>query len=333
MKLARPTHWASRNLKSWLLYPLSLVFMSLARLRYLFYRTGVLSSWDAPVPVVVVGNIVVGGAGKTPLVLALAKLLQNQSYSVGIVSRGYGGSTGSMPVVVAPDSDPAVVGDESIMLAARSGLPVVVCTKRVSAVQLLLSYSACDIVLCDDGLQHYALKRDLEIAVVDSEYLYGNQFCLPAGPLREPVARLASVDLVVQSGRDRLSPGYELQGSTLVNLADQSLTRTLESFSGGAVHAVAGIGSPQRFFDFLTSQGLTLYEHAKADHAVYQRSDLEFDDDLPVILTEKDAVKCRQFGFRNCWYLPVYAVLDQQIEHKFLSSAARVTSEKKALAN
>lgn len=283
------------------------------------YRRGLLPSWCSPVPVVVVGNITVGGAGKTPLVIALSELLINSGYSVGIVTRGYGGTNGNIPVIATAESDPSVVGDESVLLARRTNAPVAVSTNRVAAVKHLIANTELDCILCDDGLQHYALKRDIEIAVIDAEYLFGNRFCLPAGPLREPVNRLNSVDMTVYSGASRASDGYSLVGDHLVNVCDGADIKPIVSLQGKSVHAVAGIASPGNFYQFLRSNNIEIIPHEFGDHADYERDDLLFNDELPVVMTEKDMVKCVGFDLQNCWYVPVTAELDDSVVSRFTS--------------
>lgn len=312
MMLHRPAFWAEKSIVSLLLWPVSLVFRSIAFLRRFAFKKGLLSSWRSPVPVVIIGNISVGGAGKTPLVIALSELLTYAGYSIGIVTRGYGGKSGA-PVVATSSSDTSLVGDESVLIARRTGLPVVVSKSRVAAVQHLISSHSIDCVLCDDGLQHYKLERDLEIAVVDADYRFGNGFCLPSGPLREPLARLNKVDFTVYSGSDRIEAGYSLVGDELVSIGDEAKRQSLEELSGSAVHAVAGIASPEKFYKHLRRYGIEVIEHPFADHAIYDRTDLEFQDNVPVVMTEKDMVKCRDFKLDSAWYLPVTASLDDEL--------------------
>lgn len=319
MKLSVPGYWRERTPVSWLLYPVSLLFRLLVKLRRQAYQCGLLRTWRSPVPVIVVGNITVGGAGKTPLVIALCGLLSMRKLRVGIVTRGFAGRATQQPVMVKAESDPALAGDEAVLLAIRCMADVVACKSRVLAVRHLLSLGGYDVILSDDGLQHYALDRDFEIAVVDAGFGFGNEFCLPAGPLREPVARLSTVDIVVYSGTDRQQPGYFLSGEKLINVADPAKTMSLASLRGEHVHAVAGIAAPDRFFRSLRAQGLQVKEHPFPDHAAFSRSDFEFDDDLPVILTEKDMVKCTGYGLLNCWYLPVDVVFDDAMQDELNS--------------
>ena len=280
-------------------------------LRRALYRARLLPRHRIPVPVLVVGNIAVGGTGKTPLVLWLAGFLASRGWRPGVVCRGYGGQASRWPQQVRADSDPAMVGDEAVLLASRSGCPVVACgPRRVQAARALAELAECDLVISDDGLQHLALDRDLEIAVVDGERRHGNGRCLPAGPLREPAGRLRSVDLVVSNGpAARGEFAMSLVPGPAVSLEDPALRRSLADFRGTRVHAVAGIGHPARFFGLLTTRGLAVEEHAFPDHHPFSAADIRFEDGLPVLMTEKDAVKCRRFAGPGHWYLPVVAEL------------------------
>lgn len=314
--LARqPAFWQSRGLPAWLLWPLSLLFQLLARLRRECYASGRCASWRAPVPVVVIGNINVGGAGKTPLTLAIAQMMTENGVKPGIVTRGYRGRSAVWPLSVSVDSSAELAGDEALLLARRSGVPVVAAPDRVAAVKRLLEQHRCDLVLSDDGLQHYRLQRDAEIVVVPAAGEFGNRFCLPAGPLREPVSRLDGVDLVVHSGEQRQSAGYRLQPEPqLTGVCDWQASLDPAKLPSPAVHAVAGIAHPTAFFATLRDMGLQPVEHPFADHHHYTAADLLFADQLPVVMTEKDAVKCSDFDLPNLWYLRVHAVLDASIE-------------------
>jgi tetraacyldisaccharide 4'-kinase len=299
--------WYGERPPGWLL-PLAYLYQTVSVARRRLYRAGWLASERLPVPVVVVGNISVGGVGKTPLAIWLVETLRAAGYRPGVVSRGYGGRPGQGPQRVGPDSDPALVGDEPLLIARRAACPVAVAPRRAEAAALLLD--ECDVLVADDGLQHYALARDVEIAVLDGLRRHGNGACLPAGPLREPVSRLAEVDLLVCNGGQIQSGEYAmaLLGDTAVNLAD-GRRRPLAEFSG-PVHALAGIGHPQRFFAHLRQAGLALDERPLPDHHAFTQADLEFGDDLPVLMTEKDAVKCTALADARHWAVPVQARLD-----------------------
>ncbi|HEX4882897.1 MAG TPA: tetraacyldisaccharide 4'-kinase, partial [Casimicrobiaceae bacterium] len=281
------------------LWPLALLFRAVVALRRALYAAGVLRSERAPVPVVVVGNLAVGGAGKTPLVVALAAALAARGRRPGIVSRGYGGTVRGVREV-RPGDDPAIVGDEPLLLAA-TGHPVVVGRDRPAAVRALLAaHPACDVVVCDDGLQHYALARDVEIAVVDASRGLGNGLVLPAGPLREPAARLARVDavvtLVAADGEGRSAPPRETTMTHVPagfrNLADPSRAVDPAAWAGRRVHAIAGIGHPQRFFDLLARLGVRATPHPFDDHHAFTPDDLALPDADVIVMTAKDAVKC-----------------------------------------
>ncbi len=280
------------------------------------YSTGILSSTRLAVPVVIVGNITVGGTGKTPLIIALCEMLTQKGLKVGVVSRGYGARIEGEHTVL--DNDPVdISGDEPLLIKQRTGCDVVTGINRVAAARQLHAESACDLILSDDGMQHYRLGRDIEIAVIDADRKFGNGFCLPAGPLREPVSRLKQVDMQITHGATDNDYQFELEITEAVNLVTNE-RRQLAAFSGSQVHAVAGIGHPQRFFDQLRSKGLTLNEHAFADHYRYNKTDLEFNDDLPVLMTEKDAVKCSLFQNQNLWSVPATASLSDAFKNDFL---------------
>jgi tetraacyldisaccharide 4'-kinase len=295
---------------------LSLIFGAVAGIRRLGYRLGVWRIQRFPVPVIVVGNITVGGTGKTPLVTWLAQHLRRLGWRPGIVSRGYGGKATQWPQQVRADSDPTSVGDEAVMLAALTGRPMCVGPDRPAAVQALLAHTDANIVISDDGMQHYALARDLEIAVIDGERRLGNGFLLPAGPLREPKSRLDRVDLVVVNGQGREGEfSMKLFQPSVRALADDS-TMDISELAGRAVHAIAGIGNPQRFFQLLTRHGIEVEPHPFPDHHPFDAQDLEFDDDLPILMTEKDAVKCRRLPCRDCWVVHVDAQPDAGFVHR-----------------
>jgi len=297
-------YWQSRNLLAWVLLPLSWLYCGVAALRRAGYRSGMLVSRSLPVPVMVVGNISVGGTGKTPLVLWLAGRLRELGYRPGILTRGYGGSPERRSREVRGDSDPADVGDEAVLLARHAGCPVLAGPERVESGRLLVENYGCDLIISDDGLQHYALNRDLEIAVIDGRRRFGNGFCLPAGPLRERPARLRSVDLVVTNGSaEHDGLWMELTAQRAVNLADPSAVKSLETFRGKRVTAVAGVGNPDRFFAMLRGLGLEIQERPFPDHYRFRLQDLEGLDGT-VLMTEKDAVKCEKFAGPNCWYVP-----------------------------
>lgn len=301
--------WYENRPPPWWALPVATLYRAITSGRRALYRHGWKRSERLPVPVIVVGNITVGGAGKTPLVIALVEALRARGFKPGVVSRGYGGSA-QAPMLLAEAPDPRVVGDEPALIKLRTGAPVAIGRDRPQAARLLLE-SGADVVIADDGLQHYALARDVEICVVDGARRFGNARLLPAGPLREPLSRLDGVDFIVCNGGEPRSgeAPMHLQAGSVIALGDPSRVRELESFSSQRVHAVAAIGNPARFFAMLRGYGIELIEHSLPDHHAYVESDLAFGDDLPVLVTEKDAVKCRGFALGNVWVIPVRAEL------------------------
>jgi tetraacyldisaccharide 4'-kinase len=303
--------WYTRHPISMALAPLGWLYRALGATRKAAYTSGLLSSYHAEVPIVVVGNITSGGTGKTPLVIWLVDYFRSLGYSPGVVARGYRGRAKRWPQQVRPDSDPTVVGDEPIVIARRARCPVAVGPRRGEAVDALLRYADCDIVISDDGLQHYALERNYEIAVIDGVRRMGNGRCLPAGPLREPASRLDSVDLIVTNGiagRGEFAMKYV---ATHARSIDGSEQIELSKFDPKQVHAVAGIAHPERYFSMLRSKGFRVIAHSFRDHARFRQSDLEFGDDLPIIMTEKDAIKCEHLDLPRCWYVPITASLPE----------------------
>ena len=310
--------WYSRY-PVWFFIPFAWLFWLLSGLRQALYTLGVLGITPLRSPVVVVGNISVGGTGKTPFTVWLATALTGKGHKVGIVTRGYGGAS-SRPMLVTPDSDTQLVGDEAVLLARRTGLPVASAADRPAAVELLASRYTLDVILSDDGLQHYRMPRAMEIVLLDGERGLGNRWLLPAGPLRETEHRLETVDLVVikRTGMARFSwPDafyMPLTVATAVSLADGKRV-PLSEFTGQAVHAVAGIGNPEQFFSTLGQAGLQVKGHPLPDHAVLQAADLDFPGTAPVFMTEKDAVKCRGMALTRHWYVEAaadFAPADQE---------------------
>lgn len=291
----------------WWTWPLTAAYGTLTALRRGLYRAGVLRAVRLPVPVVVIGNLTAGGTGKTPLTIALAAALCERGWHPGVVSRGHGGSERG-PLLLGDAPDPRAVGDEPCLIRA-SGVPVAIGRDRPAAAALLVA-AGCDVVIADDGLQHYRLARDLEICVIDGVRRFGNGHLLPAGPLREPLHRLARVDLrVCNDGKPEAGEhAMRLVGDEVVALADEC-RRPLITFTGQRVHAVAAIGNPARFFAALRDAGIDVVEHAFADHHAFVAGDLAFGDAAPVLMTDKDAVKCAGFVQPDWWRVPVRAVL------------------------
>lgn len=298
--------WYAGSPWLWLLRPLEWLFRGLAALRRGYWLKGPGRPWRAPVPVVVVGNITVGGTGKTPVVIALVEALQARGWRAGVVSRGYGASPDArFPHRVSADSLATQCGDEPLLIHRRTGAPCVVAPDRVAAVQALLAEDDVDLVICDDGLQHYRLYRDMEILVVDARRGLGNGWCLPAGPLREPTWRLQRAQWVLYRGGEDLDTGvrYRVEGLyALVGEAPPPAT-------GAEVCAVAGIGQPEQFFATLREQGYQVRPVIFPDHHAYTAAELSALGDAPLIMTEKDAVKCRAFAAPGQWFLRISADL------------------------
>ncbi|BAP40710.1 tetraacyldisaccharide 4'-kinase [Pseudomonas sp. 21LCFQ02] len=293
-----------------LLRPLELLYRRVVNRKRARFLAGEGGIYRASVPVVVVGNITVGGTGKTPMILWLIEHCRQRGLRVGVVSRGYGATPPSLPWRVRAEQSAAQAGDEPLLIVQRSGVPLVIDPDRGRAVQALLDTEPLDLILSDDGLQHYRLARDLELVLIDAARGLGNRRCLPAGPLREPVERLQSVDALLYNGAqaDREDGfGFTLQPSALVNLRSGQRVGVEHFAAGQAVHAVAGIGNPQRFFTTLEGLNWRPVPHAFADHAVFTAEALDFSPALPLVMTEKDAVKCRAFAAADWWYLAVDA--------------------------
>jgi len=303
--------WYGRHPAALVLTPLAWIYRAVIAARKAAYSSGLLSSYATEVPIIVVGNITTGGTGKTPLVIWLVAYLKSIGYTPGVVARGYRGRAKKWPQQVRPDSDPAVVGDEPIVVARRARCPVAVGPRRADAVEALLQHAQCDVIISDDGLQHYALARHFEIVVVDGVRRFGNGRCLPAGPLREPLSRLKAADMIVTNGiagRGEFSMKYI--ATHLLEVGGDGVVE-IERFAPREVHAVAGIAHPDRFFSMLRARGFRVHPHPFRDHARFTKSDFEFGDDLPVVMTEKDAVKCEHLGVPQCWYIPITAELPE----------------------
>lgn len=324
--------WYTKNRFSFLLLPLTCVYLLFFHLHKLIYRLRIKKVFHAPVPVLCVGNITVGGTGKTPLTIALAKILLANGFRPGVISRGYKAKSKGFPQVVQPDSDALIVGDEPLLIYRKTLCPVVVSPKRSEAIGLLLRKFDCDIIIADDGLQHHALHRDLEIILVDGDRQFGNRYCLPAGPLRESTNRLLTTDfLLVNGGTNAMQTALERQFSVscyklqlsighIYNLADPSLIKEAAYFTSKKVYAVAGIGHPERFFNSLRSLGITFVKKVFPNHHAYRERDFSFCSNEDVILmTEKDAVKCQHFVNANYWVLPVTGELSVDFIEDFMT--------------
>ena len=312
--------WSGKSPLYLLLLPLSWLYGLISNLIRYSYKSGLKESWRAPVPVVVVGNLTAGGNGKTPVVIWLVETLQQHGFRVGVVSRGYGGKAESYPLVLTAETLAAQAGDEPVLIFQRTGAAVAVSPVRSDAVKALLAAYELDVIITDDGLQHYALQRDVEIVVVDGVRRFGNGHWLPAGPMRERQARLRSVDTVITNGGTALAGELSmvLQPGKAVNLVTGE---QLDAARLKNVVAMAGIGHPPRFFATLKQLGVDLQkEIAFADHQAYSPEQISgvVQTDQPLLMTEKDAVKCRSFAQPNWWYLPVEAKIQGLQTEKLL---------------
>lgn len=317
--------WESLTLWHILLIPISWLFGAVVWLRKWLYQLGWLKSYRLPVPVIIVGNITVGGTGKTPFVIWLAAQLKQQGYSPGVICRGYGG-TASQVLEVFSHSNPNEAGDEPVLIAKRTQCPVFVGADRVAAGQLLLkNHPQCNIILSDDGLQHYRLQRDFEIALVNTDDAFGNGQLLPAGPLREKNARLRKVDAIVESGPNRTNQinmphifNMQLSGGVFFRVNDAE-RQPASFFEKQKLVAIAGIGKPARFFRQLSALGLAFEPFAFPDHHAFTAQDLIGFRGKTLLMTEKDAVKCLAFDNENAWYLPVEAKISSQTNQSLIT--------------
>ncbi|MGF6496198.1 tetraacyldisaccharide 4'-kinase [Luteibacter sp. 621] len=302
--------WYGVGHPPWWARPLEALYANVVRRREEAFRADPSKVVRLPVPVIVVGNITVGGTGKTPLIIALAQAMAERGFRPGVVSRGYGG-TERGPYLIKETDAPAMVGDEPSLIR-QYDIPVAIGRERPEAAQLLID-AGCDLVLADDGLQHHRLGRDVEICVIDGERRLGNGHLLPAGPLREPAARLGSVDFIVVNGGTPQAHEVpmRLEGGLAVNLDDPTLSAPLSDFAGRPAHAVAGIGNPSRFFASLAAHGIAVDGHPFSDHHAFTSGDFTFADGCPVLMTDKDAVKCLPFARANWWRVPVRAVVPE----------------------
>jgi len=311
--------WYERAGPPWWLMPLSLLYGAVSGSRRFLYAKQLRRSTRLARPVIIVGNLTVGGTGKTPLVCWLVARLGELGFRPGVVSRGYGGSANTVRLIQ-PSDDPRVVGDEPLLLARRTQVPVAIGGNRAAAAQLLVG-QGCDVIVSDDGLQHYALARDCEVVVIDGDRRFGNGWLLPAGPLRETRSRLAVADAVVVNGGRAMLEGalsMRLEARSAVALVGGRVS-PLDAFAGMAVHAVAGIGNPERFFNMLRAHGIEVEGHPLADHARIAGKDVRFGDDRPVLMTEKDAVKCAVTADERHWYVPVNACFEASESHTLLN--------------
>ncbi|WP_455648080.1 tetraacyldisaccharide 4'-kinase [Lonepinella koalarum] len=322
--------WYSNSKIAYLLLPFSWLFSLISSFRRFLFKSGILKSYRCPVPVVIVGNLSVGGNGKTPVTIWLVDQLQQRGINCGVISRGYGSKSDYYPRLVKIDDDPIQSGDEPLLIAKRTGVPVCISPNRQQAIELLLKEHDCDVIISDDGLQHYKLQRDIEIVVMDAERGLGNGLLLPAGPLRENASRLKTVDFVITNGAAnaytdavmKLVPHYAIN---LVTGEKRLLSEIKQA------QAMAGIGNPQRFFTMLQGLNIELNKiQAFADHQAYSAALFNaFDKNQPLLMTEKDAVKCGKFSQQNWWYVPVDAEISGQKTTALLDKIIMFTKDNK----
>lgn len=320
------------NLFTYLLIPFSLIFYIIVKIRRFLYQKGIKKTFHFSIPLIVVGNITVGGTGKTPFVMWLAQMLSEEGFCPAIISRGYGVKKIKTPRIVTVDSHVLQVGDEPLLMAQHLECPVIVCADKVAAVDFLLENFYCNVIISDDGLQHYRLGRDVEVAIIDGNHQFGNGYCLPAGPLREPISRLDSVDFIVYNDsktslkQDEIFNMY-LKPGKLSAVKNSERKIELDILNNHIVHAVTGIGNPERFFNTLKKLKLNIVEHVFPDHHQFKYSDIDFGKDNVVIMTEKDAVKCRDFADHRHWFLPITAKIDMLL----VSRIVKLLNEQKTV--
>lgn len=334
-KRTPPGYWFDGQLPPWPMRMLSALYGAVTGLRRGLYRRRWLRSHAVAVPVVVVGNLIAGGSGKTPMIIALVERLRAAGWTPGVASRGYGREQGGSPRWVDATTETRLGGDEPVLIAVRTGVRVRVDADRAAAARALAD-AGCDIVLCDDGLQHYRLRRDVEIEVIDGRRRYGNGRLLPAGPLREPVDRGGRCDFRVlnTSSQPEAAPAFGewpmlLESGMAMPLAG-GRAQALAAFRGQRVHAVAGIGDPERFFAMLRGLGIAVVPHAFADHQPYRPQDLAFGSDLPILMTEKDAVKCMAFATPRMYSVPIDARLPEAFWVALLDRVGKLRSGARA---
>ena len=328
--------WQKTSIITWLLAPFSLLFWLISQIRIALYRKKILKSYLSPVPVLVIGNISVGGNGKTPLVIWLVEQLQKKGVKVGVISRGYGGENKVYPQLVTPESNPKLMGDEPVLIAQRTHAPVAISPNRQQSIELLLSQFELDLIVTDDGLQHYALERDMEWVVVDGERRFGNGFVLPAGGLRELPSRLKQVQAVICNGKNANAGEHamHLEPDFVINLKTGE-KRKLSEFTQ-SVYALAGIGYPPRFFNMLKELGIPLAEtFSFADHQAFTAEMIvpKLSQNLPLLMTEKDAVKCKAFAQGNWWYVPVSARFSEKSTACLVEMVSKLLEKNNATTN
>ncbi len=295
------------------------IFAFMSAWRRKLYKIGLLKSHKIKCPVVIVGNISVGGVGKTPFVIWLVSQLQAQGYKVGVISRGYGGKREHEPLLVIPQTSAKASGDEALLIAKHTEAPVFVGKNRVKAAQKLLRDYRVDVIISDDGLQHYALERDIEIVLIDAKYGLGNEQLLPAGPLREEKSRLDSVDMVVYKGKKEDADYFNYEPLMVYQLGNTKNQSQLQAFRNQRINAMAGIAHPDSFFKMLSAAGLAIVKHPLDDHEKLSQEHFQFDNDDPIFITEKDAVKCADLRLENVWVVVLKLVVNEASKNKVLN--------------
>lgn len=315
--------WKKPNVITGVLKPISHLYRGAFSLRKQAYETGVFESYRAPIPVIVVGNLTVGGTGKTPLVIHLVEQLKARGLSAGVISRGYSGDAPDYPFEVTSDSDVRHSGDEPALIVKRTAVPMVVGPDRKASIELLLAKHQLDVIISDDGLQHLALQRDIEVCIIDDTSQLENEHLLPAGPYREPLTRLLSVDFIIRHGGEVGNADNQFSMQLIAEKPMPVVEGHDADFpSNQKIQAVAGIGNPQRFFDTCKELNYSFQEHRFADHHHFSANDIDFGDSC-VLMTEKDAVKCVEFADHRHWYLPVNAKLSEELINALIAKLNR----------
>lgn len=321
----------NKNYIAYLLWPFSLLYRAFVFFRHKLYQFNIKKINKFPVPIIVIGNLTVGGTGKTPLVIEVVQFLQKKGWRPGVISRGYGGKAIHYPCQVHSHSNPREVGDEPLLIVRNTGCPTIIDPNRSRGVNTLLGKKNCNIVVSDDGLQHLALGRNIEIAVIDGQRRFGNGFCLPAGPLREPISRLKTVDFIVTKGTAGSNEfSMQLVPEYFYQLIHSENKQNPDYFYGKKLHAVAGIGNPEQFFNSLRALGLTIIEHPFPDHHFFKPRDLNYGKDAIILMTEKDAVKCMGLVDARLWCLKAKASLDEAFFNRLLNRITQINNNPKS---
>ena len=307
--------WYKKSLWLWLLWPFSLITKQISKRRLIKFLDGSTKTWSTNIPLIVVGNIVAGGTGKTPFVIWLTKKLSELGYKPGVISRGYGGRAKKYPLIVNDSTRARISGDEPRLIFQNTNVPVYVSPNRVEAAKQMIEETDCNVIISDDGLQHYQLGRDIEIVIFDGYRGIGNNLCLPAGPLREPIERIKSVDFIISSSSSLTKEGIaenaimKFKATEWVRLSDQKRVALDARPLGKIMHGVAGIGNPSKFFATLKEIGFKVIEHSFPDHYQFTEEDFTFSEQLPIVMTEKDAARCHKIDIKNIWVLKIEADL------------------------